>query len=51
MEMFRRLGQPDNGELDRGVLGLGAWEIARCDDDPNFVEHGTLTITSHGGKG
>jgi hypothetical protein len=48
---FRRLGQPDNGELDTGVLTLGAWEIARCDNDPNFQEHGVLTLTSQGGKG
>jgi hypothetical protein len=51
VEVFRRLGQTDNGELHRGVLELGTWEIARCDNDPNFAEHGTLTIASHGGKG
>ena len=48
---FRRLGQPDNGELEKAVMELGPWEIARCDNDPNFVEHGVLTLTSHGGKG
>lgn len=47
---FRRLGQPDNGELDRAVLELGPAEIARCDNDPDFAEHGVLAITAHGGK-
>jgi len=47
---FRRLGQPDNGELDSAVIELGPSEIARCDNDPNFAEHGVLTITAHGGK-
>jgi hypothetical protein len=48
---FRRLGQPDNGELARGVMQLGPAEIARCDNDPDFAEHGVLTTTAHGGKG
>jgi len=48
---FRRLGEADNGELDRGRLELGPWEIARCDNDPNFAEHGVLTVTGQGGKG
>jgi hypothetical protein len=48
---FRRLGQGDNQELELGRLDLGRWEIARCDNDPNFAEHGTLTVTAHGGKG
>jgi hypothetical protein len=48
---LRRLGQPDNGELARGELEIGPWEIARCDSDPDFEEHGVLTVTGHGGKG
>jgi predicted phage baseplate assembly protein len=48
---FRRLGFGDNGELDSGRLQLGAAEIARCDNDPDFGEHGTLTVTASGGKG
>lgn len=47
---FRRLGQPDNGELDRAVIELGPSEIARCDNNPDFTEHGVLAITAHGGK-
>ena len=48
---FRRLGALDNGELDRGRLELGPAEIARCDNDPDFAEHGTLAIVASGGKG
>lgn len=48
---LRRLGQPDNGELDRAILTTGAWEIVRCDNDPSFPEHGVLRLTAHGGKG
>lgn len=48
---LRRLGQPDNGELTRGEMVVGPWEIIRCDDDPDFQEHGVLTVTGHGGKG
>jgi len=48
---LRRLGQPDNGELDRGLLAVAGWEIVRCDNDRNFAEHGVLTLSAHGGKG
>jgi hypothetical protein len=45
-----RFGQPQRDELDRGVLEIGPWEIARLDDDPSFAEHGVLTVTARGGK-
>jgi hypothetical protein len=45
-----RFGQPPAGELERGVLRVGPWQIARLDNDPNFVEHGVLTVTARGGK-
>jgi hypothetical protein len=45
-----RFGQPPSGELERGVLPVGAWEIVRLDNDPSFVEHGVLTVTALGGK-
>jgi predicted phage baseplate assembly protein len=45
-----RFGQPQRDELDRGVLPIGPWEIARLDDDPSFAEHGVLTVTARGGK-
>ena len=45
-----RYGQPDEGELARGALLIGPWEIVRLDNDPSFVEHGVLTVTAEGGK-
>lgn len=51
VQRLRRLGQGDNGELAAGKLETGPWEIVRCDSDPNFAEHGTLTMIGHGGKG
>ena len=37
-------------ELENGVLPIGAWEIARLDNDPSHMENGTLTITAGGGS-
>ena len=47
---FVPFGQPDNGELARGVIPVGPWQIARLDNDPNFMERGVLKITMRGGK-
>jgi hypothetical protein len=49
--MFRRYGQRDNGELLKGVIPIGPWEVAILDNDPNFMENGVLRITTLGGKG
>jgi hypothetical protein len=48
--IFRRFGKLDNGELETGILPIGAWEIARLDNDPAFQERGVLRITAGGGK-
>jgi hypothetical protein len=47
---FGPFGQPDNGELARGVIPVGPWQIARLDNDPSFMERGVLHITMRGGK-
>jgi hypothetical protein len=47
---FAPFGQPDDGELARGVIPVGPWQIARLDNDPNFMERGVLHITMRGGK-
>jgi predicted phage baseplate assembly protein len=51
LRRLRRFGQEDAGELDRGVLAVGPWEIARLDGDPSFTEHGVLRVEVRGGKG
>jgi hypothetical protein len=50
VRVFRRFQQLDNGELASGVLPIGPWEIARLENDPNFMEHGVLRIIALGGK-
>jgi hypothetical protein len=50
LRRLRRLGQEDAGELDRGVLDVGPWEIVRLDNDPSFTEHGVLRVEVSGGK-
>lgn len=47
---FHEFGQPDNGELEKGLIGIGPWQIARLDNDPNFMERGVLKVTVRGGK-
>lgn len=50
VRMFQRQGRPESSALDSGRLDIGLLEIARLDNDPNFAEHGRLTITLGGGK-
>lgn len=47
---FQRFGKVAAGELEAGVLPIGPWEIARLDNDPNFMERGVLRISAKGGK-
>jgi predicted phage baseplate assembly protein len=47
---FQRFGKSANGELEAGVLPIGPWEIARLDNDPNFLERGALRVAALGGK-
>jgi hypothetical protein len=47
---FQRQGRPSNEALRTGRLLLGRLEIARCDNDPNFPEHGVIRLTLGGGK-
>jgi hypothetical protein len=47
---FTPFGQPDNGELAQGLIPVGPWQIARLDNDPNFMERGVLKIDARGGK-
>ena len=47
---FQRQHEPWSSGIDSGVIPMGRLEIARLDDDPNFPEHGRLTLTMGGGK-
>lgn len=46
---FQRWGATPNQELDTGVLKVGADEIVRLDNDPNFPENGKLELVMEGG--
>ena len=50
VRIFQRLGVPDGTGLQSGRLDMDRLEIVRLDNDPNFAEHGRLTITLGGGK-
>jgi len=47
---LERLDVGANGELAAGVLPLAPMEVARLDGDPNFPEHGVLTLSLKGGR-
>lgn len=48
--LFQRLFEPANNELTTGVLALASNEIAQLDNDPDFPEHGKLTLNLRGGR-
>ncbi|HEU0011860.1 MAG TPA: putative baseplate assembly protein [Verrucomicrobiae bacterium] len=47
---FQRQDLPSNEALQEGKLKIDRLEIARCDNDPSFPEHGVLRIHLGGGK-
>jgi len=47
---LQRLNELPNQELEKGVLPLGPFEIARLDNDPGFPENGKLTLDMRGGR-
>ena len=47
---LERLGEGPNQEIERGILSLGAMEIAQLDNDPSFPERGVLKLDVRGGR-
>ena len=47
---FQRQGDDQSDARDSGVLRLSRLEIARLEQNPDFPEHGKLTIDLGGGK-
>ena len=47
---FQRQGQDATNAVAAGVISLQSLEIARLDNDPNFPEHGILTVNVDGGS-
>jgi Baseplate J-like protein len=50
VDVFRRQQDTAVSGLDSGVLTMGRLEVARLDNDPNFPEHGVLTLSIGGGQ-
>jgi hypothetical protein len=50
VEKFGRLGSKDNQDLEKGIIGVGTFEIARLDNDPNYPERGKIEIVVEGGR-
>ncbi|MEU1973409.1 hypothetical protein ABZ477_17275 [Microbacterium sp. NPDC019599] len=47
---FQRRGDPRGDGIRRGELAMGRLEIARLDNDPSFIERGTLELAMEGGR-
>jgi predicted phage baseplate assembly protein len=47
---FQRQGLPETSGLTNGFLAMNRLEIARLDNDPDFVERGIFTIDLGGGR-
>lgn len=47
---LQRYGEDPAGELAAGSIDVGRLEIVRLNNDPNFPEHGVLTVEMLGGK-
>jgi hypothetical protein len=50
LTQFSRMDSPAADELVPAYLRLGRLEIARCDNDPNHLDHGLFTLQLDGGK-
>ena len=48
--VFHPHGRDPASELANGSIPIGAWEIARLDNDPSNMENGTLTVAAGGGS-
>jgi hypothetical protein len=48
--VFRRRGDARSDALRLAEIAIGRLEIARLDNDPNFVERGTLALAMEGGR-
>ena len=49
VKIFKRYWSVANNELANGLVPIGASEIARLDNDPNFMENGVLRLKAVGG--
>jgi hypothetical protein len=50
LTVFQRMDNPSIDGVAQGYLTMGRLEIARCDNDPNRLDHGILVFHMDGGK-
>ncbi len=50
MTVFQRMDDPSIDGVALGYLTMGRLEIARCDNDPNRLDHGIFVLHMDGGK-
>ena len=50
VNVFKRLFEAPNQEIENGLLPLSPLEVARLDNDPNYPDHGVLRIEMGGGQ-
>ncbi len=50
VKKLQRFREGPNQELAKGVLEIGPLEVAQLDNDPNYPEHGILTLDMKGGR-
>lgn len=50
LKWLQRQFERPNHELENGMLPLGPLEVARCDNDPSFPEHGKFELNVMGGR-
>ena len=50
LAVFERMDNPAAIGLRHGFLTMGRLEIARCDNDPNRLDHGIMVFHMDGGK-
>jgi hypothetical protein len=48
--VFKRYWEAARDELDRGLIEMGPFEIARLDNDPSLPENGVLRLGAIGGQ-
>lgn len=48
--VFERMDDPSPRGVEQGYLTMGRLEIARCDNDPNRLDHGIFIVHLEGGK-
>jgi hypothetical protein len=50
LTVFERMDDPSLNGVAQGYLTIGRLEIARCDNDPNHLDHGVFRLHLDGGK-